>query len=620
MSAWTPDSIVRWRQGEAALGHLALWTTPEAVGEICPYCESNSGIVVTADARIDNRDDLIAKLGLKDRPAGEIGDSELIALSYLKWGDDCVTHLIGDFAFGLWDPKRRRFFCARDPMGIRSLYYFADARCFLFGTEIKAVAAMPMVPKDEDPKRFALFVVGHYIGDSTRFRAIRLLRPAHTLVVDKERVESRCYWRLDPAKEIRFRRDDDYVDAFGEIFQRAVDARLRSTGRIGCMLSGGLDATTMLGFAMRSRSIRPDQITAYTWALREGDDWRVPDERPFVDAFLSENPIDHEYLVLNSHRIFEDDPEFEHLQDGPILSFQHCGMRDTLARAREKNIKALLLGEGGDETASYGAPDYLKALLLKFDLCGIRREVRAWAEQEPASEWQIWKSYFFRPLVRRDIFRSPFQAQKAYWEYHTSFKNPEGPGFLLTPEIVRSAGLLDEYERTRPRLGWAWRSPVRCNQIDALTGQDTQAHVAASWSCAALFGIECRFPYLDRRVVEFCVGVPPEQHRHSNWGRLLLRRSADRRIPAKIARRRDKSSTWPDIVRGISQNEDMLSARFTRWAVNPRITAYLDIPKMQNELRNMVGIARTGVMHARPLLGMFCRAVSLGIFLERTGE
>lgn len=618
MTYWKPDRIGCWRQGEVALGKLALWTTPEAVTEANPYCDAASGVVVAADARIDNRAELIATLGPIDRPASEVGDAALIALAYLKWGDDCVNHLLGDFAFGLWDPRRRRLLCGRDPMGVRALYYYVDDRGCFFSTELKALLTLPAVPRDEDSLRLALFVVGHYIGESTRYRSIRLLLPAHTLTVEREGEcwETRRYWTLDPSREIRFRDDADYVEAFAEIFQRAVDARLRSTGRAGCMLSGGLDATTMLGFALRSGEIRRDQLTAYTWALKEGDDWRVRDERPFVDAFLRENPLDHEYLVLNSHRVFERDPEFERFQDYPVLNLQHCAMRDTLVRAREKNVRTLLLGEGGDETASYGATDHLLGLMLRGRLGRLRREVRARAAEETVSEWQIWKSHVVRPLVRRDILRSPFRAQRSYWEYHAIFEGEDDSPSLLTPEAVRKTGLLSEYARVRPRVGSAWRSPVRFNQIDALTGQDTLAHLATSWRCSTLFGIESRFPYLDRRVVEFCVGVPPEQHRRDNWGRLLLRRSADSRIPAMIARRRDKSSTWPDIVRGISQNEAMLKRCLDRWAKNPRIASLLDIPQMRNELRKMVDLANGTQTGRRPVLGIFCRAVAVAQWLE----
>lgn len=616
MAHWKPDRITCWRQGAAALGQLALWSTPEAVTEINPYCDAASGVVVAADARLDNRAELIAQLGAAGRPAGEIGDAALIALAYLKWGDECANHLLGDFAFGLWDPRKRRLLCARDPMGVRSLHYYVDENCCYFSTELKALLTLPAVPREEDLLRLGLFVVGHYIGDNTRFRSIRVLRPAHTLTVDPGRWATRRYWSLDPTREIRFARDEDYVEAFAEVFQRAVDARLRSTGRVGCMLSGGLDATTILGVALRSGAIPRDRLTAYTWALKEGDDWRVRDERPYVEAFLRENPMDHEYLVLNSHRVFEDDPEFERFQDGPLLNLQHCAMRDTFVRAREKNIRALFLGEGGDETASYGAPDYLQALLLGGKFTRLRQEVRARAAQENAPEWQIWKSHVVRPVVRRDLLRSPFHAQRSYWEYHEMLRGQSKWPILLAPSFVRQSGLLQEYERVRPRLGWAWRSPIRCNQIDVITGQDTLAHLATSWKCGEMFGIESRFPYLDRRVVEFCVGVPPEQHRRDNWGRLLLRRCADSRIPAVIARRRDKSSTWPDVVRGIDQNAGMLTLCFERWAKIPRIASLLDLTQMQTELKKIEHLAHAPESATRPVLGIFCRAVAVGRWLE----
>lgn len=616
--SWQPDHIGKWREGPAAFGHLALWSTPEAVTERCPFRERSSGIVVTADGRIDNRDDLIAALGQKDRPAAEIGDTELIGLSYLKWGEGCVTRLIGDFAFALWDPQKRRLFCGRDPMGLRSLYHFSNDRVFIFGTEIKALLAMPEVPQDEDPARFALFVAGLHVGDGTQIRSIRQLRPAHTLTVDGARLVTQCYWQLDPEREIRFRRDEDYVEAFEEIFQSAVDARLRTPGRAGCMLSGGLDATTMLAFALRSRQVRPDRISAYTWALREGDDWRTPDEREFVEAFLRENTIDHHYLVLRSEQVFEENPAIQWFQDGPILDFRHCMMSVNFADARDRNIKTMLMGDGGDETASYGAPDYFTALMLRLDWSGLRREAKAWASWAQTTEWQIWKSYIMRPLLRRDVFRSPFLAQQNYWEFHAHLNNVEKSDLPLTAGIVRSTNLLERYEGCQPRLGWAWRNPVRSNQIDMLTGTDVWARLVTSSNYSSLFGIECRFPYFDRRVIEFCVGVPPEQHRRESWARLLLRRSADRRIPAKIARRRDKSSTWPDILRGISQNDSLLRNRFARWEGHPRITAYLDLGKMRTQLRNITETTRTGVMGDRPPLGMFMRAVFLGMFLEQS--
>jgi asparagine synthase (glutamine-hydrolysing) len=500
---------------------------------------------------------------------------------------------------------------------MRPFYYFADERRFLFGTELKAMLALPEIPREEEPARYALFVTGVHTTDLTRFRSLRLLRPAHTLSVERSRLQLRRYWSLDPEREMRFRRDEDYVEAFEEIFQRALDARLRSTGRVGCMLSGGLDATTMLGFALGSRACARDRLTAYTWALRKGDDWRIPDEREYVDAFLREHPLDHHYLVLPSERIFEENPAIEHLEDGPIVDYQHCPMTDTLRHARERNIRALLLGDGGDETASHGAHDYFMQLMLHLDWRALRREAQAdsWAG---APERQVWKSYFLRPFFRRDILRAPFRAQKYHEEFRAELLDPGLAGIPLTRELIAKSDLLHHWEQARPRLSWAWRNPVRCNQINLLTGADVMAKIATSCNYSVLHGIECRFPYLDRRVVEYCVALPLEQHRFCGWARLLLRRCADKRIPAKIARRRDKSSTWPDVVRGISRNDAKLRGCFARWAANPRVARCLDLSKMQRHLQAFNELAQTGACAEQPPAGMFCQAVFLGQFLERS--
>ncbi len=616
LAHWQPDRIGRWHDGPAALGHLALWNTPEAVTEICPFREPASGLVVTADARIDNRDELIPALGLGSRPAAEIGDVELIGRAYLKWGEACLDHLLGDFAFGIWDPRTRRMFCARDPMGMRTFFYFAEARAFFFGTEVKAMLSMPEVPRDEEPARFTSFVAGLGTGDITRFRAIRLLPPAHTLTVDESRVVLRRYWSLDPEREIRFPRDEDYVEAFEEIFQRAIDARLRSPGRVGCMLSGGLDATTMLSFALRSRTTPRDRLTGYTWALREGDDWRTRDERPFVDEFLRENAFDHHYLVLNSERIFEPNPAIEHLQDGPILDFRHCMMTANLAHARARGIKAVLMGDGGDETASYGGRDYFFEMLFRLDWRGLRREAQAWGRARHAPERQIWKSHILRPLVLESLRGAPFLPQRSHRDFLAELRDPAAAGIPLNPALVRETRLVERYAECRPRFGWSWRHAVRCNQIDMLTGSYAQGDLATSSSYATLFGIEGRLPYLDRRVIEFCVGVPLEQHRRDGVGRMLLRRAADRRIPAKIARRPGKSSTWPDILRGVGRNEASLRASFSAWGKNPRVAAFLDVGQMHAHLETILEIVRCGESKRRLPLGMFCRAVAVGMFLQ----
>ena len=135
-----PDGAHCWHGGRTAFGHALLATTPEALVEVLPLTFAEASCTITADARLDNREVLIGKLGLSDQRR-TIGDGELILRAYLKWGEDCLDQLLGDFAFAIWDERQQRLFCARDPMGVRQLTYIhVEHRFFIFATEPAAIA------------------------------------------------------------------------------------------------------------------------------------------------------------------------------------------------------------------------------------------------------------------------------------------------------------------------------------------------------------------------------------------------------------------------------------------------------------------------------------------------
>ncbi len=109
-----PDGSNIWSEGGVGFGHRMLWTTPESLLEKLPLVNQSGDLAITADARIDNRDELIAALAFNDRPSEKITDSQLILAAYEKWGDRCLEHLLGDFAFAIWDGRNQIVFCARD--------------------------------------------------------------------------------------------------------------------------------------------------------------------------------------------------------------------------------------------------------------------------------------------------------------------------------------------------------------------------------------------------------------------------------------------------------------------------------------------------------------------------
>ena len=241
-----PDGYGVWNEGPIGLGHRMLWTTPESRQEKLPLVKESGDLAITADARIDNRDEVLSQVGLSGFPRDGINDSALILGAYQKWGERCVEHLLGDFAFAIWDKRRQVLFCARDHFGVKPFIYYSCGSLFAFASEIKALLCLPYVPRQLDEMSVGEYLTSTF-DDTARtfYKDIHRLPPAHSVTVSKEGTRLREYWSLDPSREIRLAGDQEYAEAFRERFTEAVRCRLRSAFPVGSLLSGGLDSSAV---------------------------------------------------------------------------------------------------------------------------------------------------------------------------------------------------------------------------------------------------------------------------------------------------------------------------------------------------------------------------------------
>ena len=154
-----PDGIRQWISGPIGLGNLKLQTTPESVQEKQPLSNADASLCLTLDGRIDNRLELRQALDSKGFQPREDSDAELVLRAYECWGEDCPSHLLGDFAFAIWDARKQQMFCARDHVGVRPFYYHHSASLFVFGSEIRAVLALAAVPQRLNESRVVDFLV-----------------------------------------------------------------------------------------------------------------------------------------------------------------------------------------------------------------------------------------------------------------------------------------------------------------------------------------------------------------------------------------------------------------------------------------------------------------------------
>lgn len=529
-----PDGTHSWADGPVALGHTLLATTPEALVEVLPLTEPDSGCTITADARIDNRDELIAALDL----CGEIrtiGDGELILRAYLKWGEDCPVQLLGDFAFAIWDPCVPRLFCARDHMGMRQLIYcHAPDRLFAFATEADALVAHPTVPKQINIGRIADFLDGLEGIDftSTFFDNIVRLPPAHTLSIDSSGIALRCYWELQPGPELKLNTDQDYADAFLEVFTQAVRCRLRSARPVGSMLSGGLDSNSIaavaaaeLAAARRGPLQTFSAIALGAAECAESKSIRTAIRLPlFAPTVIGRDEVRHKSAVLEL-MVRQCAEPFD-----AYMIINHAVYR----AARRSGLNVVLDGAGADVilTAGNRVAGLLRRGMIRAATREARLEAEFWGRTWPARKIllsALWSAY--APAGLRQL-RWRLTSSVADWKMRLGRDS-------VSRRLARSVDLGERRSRFRRYLP---RSRPTDTAYRAQSVRHPHLVVARERydRVAAAFGIEPRDPFMDVRLIKFALSLPSGQLQGDGWPKAVLRRAMAGKIPEEIAWMRGK--------------------------------------------------------------------------------
>lgn len=566
-----PDRAGAWIDADAALAHRMLFTTPESLRERQPAVHMESGVVITADARVDNREELAASLGV--RTADGWSDADLILSAYLRWGTSCASALIGDFAFAIWDPRTAELFCARDHMGVKPFYYCRTPRLFAFASEIKALLALPEVDDALDDVQVARHLDWDADDrDRTLFRAIKRLPAAHTLVVAGRRITASRYWSLDDAAELRLASDGAYAEAFRATFTEAVRARLHSALPVGATLSGGLDSSSIVCTARRELA-RAGRAPVATFSLvfpSIGDaERRAIDERAYVDRIVTEGGVvPYQVAGDSGSPLAEMDRMLWHLDEphfAPNL-YLHWAM---YRAASEAGIGVLLDGFDGDTAVSHGL-GRLDALAATDQWDDFEREVRAFAANREISPAMVLPHYglpYLDALARAGRWgawrRAAGELARRFGVPRRTLVGRHGARAAV-PETLRavrrllSAGrdslVAEDLARRlaperRARGRDAWRDPLRDERAAHRAGLDQagyQLTLETADKCAAAFGIEARYPFFDRRVIELCVALPAEQKMAGGWTRLVLRRAMEGVLPPEIQWRATKSNLSPN--------------------------------------------------------------------------
>ena len=558
-----PHGLGLWVEGPIGLACQIFRVTPESGGEGQPYVDP-SGVVIVFDGRLDNRDEIMGHLGGLPVVSADSPDSFLVVAAYHRFGESLSDHLVGDFAFGLFDPRRQRLLIVRDAIGVRPLYYCRIGQSFLFASEIKALLAHPKVstrPNRDAIAELALRFPNGARSDSTFFEGILTLPPAHEATVTRNGFVKRRYWDFDLDRETRFHSLDEYSDAFRDQFARAVNRRTRGSHPIAVSVSGGLDSSSIfcVGHELARGITEPQQpLIGITFSSADGT---PSDENVFVVDIEQKYGVAIQRVALRAGFLDGIQADVYH-SEIPFLNEQSDSTKSLYRTATHMGARTLLTGHWGDQALL--DQSYLVNFFRRLKWTQIRSHLREYALWNTDADPKFFWRNFYQDLVRQHV---PEIAIPFLKTARARLGRPGWDHEWYTDEFREN---IRRHSFARNESGPA--VPLRCASLYQ-TIRSSYHVMCMEWNnkAAAMFGLETAFPFLDRDLLSFLMSVPGEVKTSKGVPKALLRRAMRGILPDSIAGRRWKADFTHVVNAGVEQDYsrviDMLSsdAAVARW-------------------------------------------------------
>jgi asparagine synthase (glutamine-hydrolysing) len=447
---------------------------------------------------------------------------------------------LGDFAFAIWDRRTRTLFCARDQFGVKPFYYCEANDRLAFCSCLDGLLQLSWVPRRLNEHRLASHLTLFY-GDTaaTFYAGILRLPPAHALRVNQHGLRLERYWKLAPVVETQRATDQEYVEEFKSIFQAAVKARLRTRGQPGSMLSGGLDSSSiaaMAGHLLAEAGRGP--LATFSAVFDE-----VPrsNERAFIEASVRKCEFAPSFLAADRCNPFQAPAELArtqaevHVAGNMFLNWGLYGL------ARQRGVRVMLDGFDGDTTISHGIA-YLSELARAGRWIELARLAPAvaglYGDSVTGMYWKfLWRDGLWPrlPAPAQRVWRGVVRRLRSVGLAHSE------PCCVLNQHFADRVGM-DKYRALfRDSAVTPGPTEKEFHHQKFMLGI-MPATLEMLEQTAAPFGVEVRFPFWDRRLIEFCLGLPPQFKIRDGFTRWIMRQAMEGLLPAEVQWRRGKSN------------------------------------------------------------------------------
>jgi asparagine synthase (glutamine-hydrolysing) len=578
-----PDRSEIMTGGCIGLVHVLMRMTPEDRFDRQPW-RGASGSLITADLRLDNRDDVLARIGIAPRDAMAWPDSRVLLAGWEKLGDDIWRLLRGPFAVAIWDPRSRALTLARDHLGLNVVMWHRSQRFFAFATMPTGLFAFAGVPRELSEEKLADFLVlNHADHEATIYRDVFRVPPAHVMQVWPDgSTKQRRYWSPTEIKPVRLSSDQAYADGLRACLDLAVRRQMRSAHPVGCLLSGGLDSSSVAALAAWALAEKNERLVTFTGVPRRGFDDPVPaghyaDETPYVEAIArAVQNVDVTYVRNDAGEAFAELERFFIALEGPVRNPANLGwILEILRQAHAQGRRVLLGGLFGNYTISWNGWSQAVTHLKHGRLLTAYRQWDLYYRRTPNSRWNALRRLFIEPLVPAQLGnwadRRRHPGRMAAWQDHAAIR-PDFAAAMAVNVRAQKAGHDFLY---------------RMRQDERIRGL-TQADYVGDWHAAekAVTGVEVRDPTADIDVISYCYGVPPEQYLAEGIDRSLIRRAMWGLLPEMVLTNRLSGLQTPDWYEKLGSQRGELARQIADLSESALVRRVIDLVRLERAINN----------------------------------
>lgn len=524
-----PDSFGIFTDPEAGLASARLSIIDLAGGDQ-PIHNEDQSVWIVFNGEIFNYPEIRAGLEGRGHRFSTDTDTEVLVHLYEEEGEELFRHLNGQFAFAIWDRKKKSLLLGRDRLGIRPLFYAQRNGELIFASEIKSIFARRSVPRAIDRGTLSdIFICWAPLGDATAFEGIKQLPPGNYAVYREGRLEIKPYWKLQFPRQCESRPFPLLLEEMKELLKDATRIRLRADVPVGAYLSGGLDSSFITSIVKKNFNNR-----LRTFSISFADE-RF-DEEAFQKQAVSWLDTDHRMIRCGYRDIGEQLPSVVWHTETTILRTAPIPLYMLAKLVRDNNYKVVLTGEGSDEI--FGGYDIFKEDRVR----------RYWAKhpESPARPLLLRKLYpdinfgrnresslllaFFRKGLT--MTESPAYSHFIRWDNTARIRT------FLADDVLETTGGLDDFlGRFASMLpgafeGWEPFSRAQFTEISIFLSN----YLLCSQGDRVAMGhsVEGRFPFLDYRVVEFANSLPSRHCLNTLKDKYILRQAALDLLPENL--------------------------------------------------------------------------------------